>query len=505
MFDLTAFIRQLLPGNRKTPLNVAFVRMLFVPMQTLLLAIETGRTKLLYQARATGQVIVLEALLNQAVFGSDVGSVYILDANSAAFDFQVVIPSGLSATLTSTLIGILDAHKQVGKRYRLLPDATYTVPDENAGVLAWEAGYPYLGATKLVFAIKKTGLQRVILKQNGAVVYDEGLSLVAGQAYELDAPLSNVAYTIEIGNLSTSLTRATATGVIGAITYQRSGSSLSILVQVDVGDVQVKLSGRGGTTYTDDFADAIVFDSTVNGILYTRKRTFTSVPDGDYTAQVRAKGATIATSIDFTLSTSNQPPIVVNPMPDQVGKVGQPFVYSIPGNVFSDPDGFIANYLTTGLPAGLSHSPGNPIAGTPTTEGTYTVRVTVTDNRGATIYDEFNLVIAPADAPDPGSGGGGVPDGSTMIVKYNPTVLNLVAQSNGSKWRVVDTANHPVDGNRQGFWFVSGQPAVSSLSTEYQYEEGDEIIVYYVIATSGSVSSSNWDTKGWSKVVFGTP
>ena len=502
MFDLIAFIRQYLPANRRTDLNVGFIRVLFTPVASLLLAIETARSKFLINARATGQVLLLEELCNRAAYGSSVGNVYLLDSDGTTVDFQVVIPANTSDSVRSNLVGILDAYKQAGKRYALVDGPIYAVTGD--GRLAWETGYPYLALDSIVVAIQQTGAYQTTLTKDGVSVYDALVNYVAGSAVGFSAP-GNATYVVTIKNLNATLTRE-ASGSILAITYQRVASAgLHALISVDKGEVEVHLVGRNGTVFSDIFQSAFVFGATVSGVNYNRKREFFNVNDGDYTLQARMKGQTAITSIDLTLSTANKPPVVITPMPDQSGKVGQYYSYSIPSNAFGDPDGYIASYLTTGLPPGITHTPGQPIKGTPTTAGTYTVRVTVTDDKGATVYDEFVLTILPADAPDPGPGdGGGAPSGTTQYVRANTNILNLVAENNGSKWRVRNTANPGIPGGRSPYFFVDGQPWQSALATEYEYEPGDQIIVYYTIAATSEVFTSVWDIKGWAMVTFGT-
>ncbi|GAB3734897.1 putative Ig domain-containing protein [Spirosoma lituiforme] len=503
MFDLEAFIRQLLPINRRTDLNVGFVKLLFAPMASLLLAIETSRRQMVLLSKATGQVLLLEELLNQAAFSSSVGNIYILDGNYVTVDFQVVVPTGLAPSLISQLKGIVDAYKQAGKRYAIVEDATYVV-DSNNNPFAWEAGYPYLNDIQIVFALKQTGQYRTVLKKDGVVTFDQPVNYTAGYPVSLEAQGTGSIFTLEVMSLTASLTRI-ATGAISQLTYQRSGQSLNVLAWINAGDVEVRLIGRNNTAYTDSFSDAIVWGSEMAGVSYNRMRSYTNVPSGEYTILARVKGQTATTALDINLTVPNQPPVVVNPMPNQSGKVGQYFTYSIPSNVFTDPDGFIAGFATTGLPPGISYNAGGPISGTPTTAGTYTVRVTAADDKGAAISDEFDLTIVPADSTsvDNNTPPPVVNPGATMIVPMNRGIMNLVAEHNGSKWRVRDTANYGIPQGKAGYFFINGNPYLTALPTTYDYFPGDEITVWYTVATSPDVSASQWDTKAHAKVVFG--
>ena len=504
MFDLIAFIRQLLPPHRRTALNTGFVELFFAPIRTLLVAIEATRGSLLLQARATGQVLVLEELCNRAAFGSSVGGIYLLEGNSSSFDFQVVIPSNLSEATRNKVYGVLDAHKQAGKRYTILADASYEIVVPVA--LAWEAGYPSLSTDRLSWAINRTGSYQTLIVADGTTLLNGPLGYVAGVPRVLDnGTASSISITIDAvgGGVTASLTRSSL-GVISQLSYVRTGSSLFILAWINEGDVEAKLEGRNGTSFTDSFSDAAVYGASQNGVSYNRRRLLQNVSDGHYKVSARVKGQTAVTAIDIDLTTANLPPVVVNPIPDQNAKVGSYFTLSIPSNTFTDPDGNIAGYAVTGLPAGLSYTLGQPISGTPTTAGTSTVRVTATDNRAATVYDEFQLVVAAANAPDPEPPNPPTQPGSTGIVRFSSDVMNLVAENNGSKWRVRDTLNRPMPGGQYGSWFVNGQLYQDSLPTAYEYLPGDEIIVYYVIASTRHVYDSEWNVKSWAKVVFGT-
>jgi hypothetical protein len=55
--------------------------------------------------------------------------------------------------------------------------------------------------------------------------------------------------------------------------------------------------------------------------------------------------------------------------------------------------GAALTYEATGLPDGLSISPGGLISGTPTTLSTSDVTITVTDSTGATASDTFTWKI----------------------------------------------------------------------------------------------------------------
>ena len=64
-----------------------------------------------------------------------------------------------------------------------------------------------------------------------------------------------------------------------------------------------------------------------------------------YAHDTEGKTSHGTTSFTATWIKPNAPPVVANPVPNQAGAEGVYFAYTIPGNLFSDPDG---DPLTTG-------------------------------------------------------------------------------------------------------------------------------------------------------------
>ncbi|MBL7872740.1 MAG: tandem-95 repeat protein [Cyclobacteriaceae bacterium] len=108
-------------------------------------------------------------------------------------------------------------------------------------------------------------------------------------------------------------------------------------------------------------------------------------------------GANASDDVTVTVATGNQPPVVVASNDETI---------TLPTSstnliaVASDPDGSIASYLWTN-PSG----PAAPTMGGATTAslsvsglvvGTYIFRITVTDNNGATAFDEVNITVQSA-------------------------------------------------------------------------------------------------------------
>src|SRR5262249_40945524 len=103
----------------------------------------------------------------------------------------------------------------------------------------------------------------------------------------------------------------------------------------------------------------------------------------------------------LTVVNVNDPPTVINPIPDQTTAVTLPFTFQVPANTFIDVDlgDSIASYSSTlsdgsPLPAFLSFDPATrTFSGTPTALASYDIRVNATDTHGAVGFDVFTLRV----------------------------------------------------------------------------------------------------------------
>ncbi|MFE2138391.1 M4 family metallopeptidase [Streptomyces sp. NPDC059466] len=171
----------------------------------------------------------------------------------------------------------------------------------------------------------------------------------------------------------------------------------------------------------------------------------------------------------------------VSPIGDQVSGVGQQV--SLQVSAYTTNSGAGLTYEATGLPDGLSISDTGLISGVPTTTGTSTVTLTVTDSTGATVSTGFDWRIANiyvngtrVDIPDAGpavespitvTGRSGNASATTQVyvkivhtyrgdltvdlVGPDGTVYSLLNHSGGSADNVdqtftVDASAQPVDG-----------------------------------------------------------
>ena len=95
----------------------------------------------------------------------------------------------------------------------------------------------------------------------------------------------------------------------------------------------------------------------------------------------------------------NQPPIVTGSIPNQTATVGIFYTYTIPSNVFRDPEGQTLTYSISGAPRRLDVN-GNVISGFPLINGVYPITVTAFDPQGGSASVTYQLTVL----PNPGCG-----------------------------------------------------------------------------------------------------
>lgn len=109
----------------------------------------------------------------------------------------------------------------------------------------------------------------------------------------------------------------------------------------------------------------------------------------------------------------------------------------------------------------------------------------------------------PADGGGDGGGGGSTDYGETQIAGGNLDVFAPAVQWSSGKARIVNTATPSVPGGDSPYYFVDGQPAASALPTTYDYNPGDEVFIYFAIATSSNIYASAFDIKGTARILIG--
>ncbi|MCA1971595.1 MAG: tandem-95 repeat protein [Caenispirillum sp.] len=113
---------------------------------------------------------------------------------------------------------------------------------------------------------------------------------------------------------------------------------------------------------------------------------------------------TTPNTITIDIAPVNDPPMIVQPIPDQVATEDQPFSYTFPIGTFSDIDaGDTLTYSAAGGPPWLSFDGATrTFSGTPGNDdvGSVTVTVRATDSGGAWVEDQFVITVGGVnDAP----------------------------------------------------------------------------------------------------------
>ena len=282
-------------------------------------------------------------------------------------------------------------------------------------------------------------------------------------------------------------------------------------------------------TYAASLSDESPLPAWLNFNASTRNFSGTpAAPDiGPLDIRVMASdgaGGSISDTFILTVS-SNQPPVVANPIADQSATVGTPFSFTFPTNTFSDPNaGTVLTYaasLSNGsaIPAWLNFTAGTRnFSGTPAAAnvGPLDIRVTASDGAGGSISDTFILTVNAA--------------GTTSF--YRALNLNGTALSiDGNNWEAsvgapnfTYTTNQgvfanqniplvpPTDANRStmihsSIWggnvnlAVSAVPAGTYQVSLYVWE--DNAAQIYTVSLEGAVVKANHNSGGagvWSKL-----
>jgi Beta-galactosidase/Putative Ig domain len=172
----------------------------------------------------------------------------------------------------------------------------------------------------------------------------------------------------------------------------------NFLVEPDANIKAVKFEINGPIQHTQTEIEApfLLFGDNGGHVLPAGKYTITAevYNSTEMAAEHRLGREVITFTVDD--KKNNEPPQVVNPIPNQKVRINGYFNYTIPGNTFKDNDGTIASVKVSGLPDGMLSSPdGWKIDGTPTKLGTYTIKVLATDNENANALTEFTLQVTP--------------------------------------------------------------------------------------------------------------
>jgi len=133
-------------------------------------------------------------------------------------------------------------------------------------------------------------------------------------------------------------------------------------------------------------------------------RTFSGTPTNDNVGNLNIKaiatdkaGVTVSDVFTLTVNNVNDAPIVNNLIPSQRTENGQAFSYTLPNNIFSDPDGDTLTFSTPALPGWLSFNASTrTLTGTPSSTGSFAIALQASDGNGGTVSTTFSINVAPA-------------------------------------------------------------------------------------------------------------
>jgi hypothetical protein len=105
------------------------------------------------------------------------------------------------------------------------------------------------------------------------------------------------------------------------------------------------------------------------------------------------ESASVSDSFVVTIL-ANQAPVLDSPIPEQSVDTGESATINLAGN-FSDPDGGLLTFSSTGIPASMTMNTAGVISGTPAAAdiGSHSVTVTATDPGGLFVSDPFSLAV----------------------------------------------------------------------------------------------------------------
>ncbi|WP_222271964.1 DUF4082 domain-containing protein, partial [Rhizobium leguminosarum] len=218
----------------------------------------------------------------------------------------------------------------------------------------------------------------------------------AGDATEKGGVANGSGGVVASGNVLTNDTDADAgdTKAVTAIRFGTTSGTLGTALNGTYGSLV--LSASGVYSYAVNESNAAV--------QALRQSTNTLSDVFSYTMRDTA-GATATANLTVTIHGANDAPVLAVQTAAQNATVGSAFSFTLPTTTFTDVDsGETLTYAATAadgtaLPAWLAfNATTRTFSGTPTTSGTYGVRVTATDLGGLAANETFNITatVAPA-------------------------------------------------------------------------------------------------------------
>ncbi len=263
---------------------------------------------------------------------------------------------------------------------------------------------------------------------NDAVVYDaqvsDGTSLPEWLKFDGDLhTFSGVPSNDDVGVLSVQIIATDMSGESGVFDFKIEvvNTNDPPFVQGSIDDIRIKEDEAFEYIFPEDlFGDVDVNDvlsySAVlpNGtalpawlIFDGTKRSFSGNPDNDAVGSLEVEltasdieGESVSIRFFVDVENVNDPPTVVNTIPEQKVELNSEFSYTIPNNIFEDVD--FDDHLTlsstladgSSLPDWLTFdSTDNSFSGVPTEVNEYVLKITATDLSGDTVSTGFKLRV----------------------------------------------------------------------------------------------------------------
>ena len=296
--------------------------------------------------------------------------------------------------------------------------------------------------------------------------------LPAGITLAADGTLSGTPTTA--GNYTVTIAVTDANGAIGTATYTLEVSvqtpvagAVSTTVAANSTANAVTLALSGGTATSVAVVTAPTHGTATvsgTGISYTPSAGYSGSDSFTYTA-TNASGTSAPATVTVTVTA---PTLVVAPAsgPLPAATVGTAYTATLTSSGGTAPYG----YTATGLPAGVTLASNGTLSGTPTTAGSYTVTVAVTDVSGATGTATYTLTVA-VQAPVAGAV-------STTVVANSTANAVTLALSGGAATSVA-VATTPAHGTAT----VSGTDISYTPSAGYS---GSDSFTYTATNASGT-------------------
>ncbi|MDD4017307.1 MAG: Ig-like domain-containing protein [Kiritimatiellae bacterium] len=201
----------------------------------------------------------------------------------------------------------------------------------------------------------------------------------------------------------------------------------------------------------------------------------------------------------------NNAPAVATPVADQFAEWNEPFSYTLPDGIFTDPDVGDTLAVQAALPvagSGLSVA-GLTVSGTPTVIGPVSVEVAATDESGAGALDTFDVIVrvdgVPLDA---------TPRNLWDLEHFGKAVVNPALES--TLWGGLANADGDAANNDREYAF-GGDPTVgdaSGLILLSPATEGNRVITYirrrddpaltYTVQCTATLTPPAWiDVQTW--------